>query len=221
MQRPTKSSKRFASNRHSASRHRWSLPDRLGHDGTITKKVLILSVCPIPWQNQDSHISSKCANRRMTMIKIRHHKTVTADVNKNHTVVPNKKSSSCRWLQWPWYECKEDYTSYGHVVKKRTTIALKTIMDNLMLIMMAITRTDGKGDFLTVMAVGHPEQLDAGWSQGLLNWTYRPSNNRTQCPSRKQTRGCHEIPNWIAKPTPGWRFSSLHFSKKKNIRKLQ
>ena len=39
--------------------------------------------------------------------------------------------------------------------------------------------------------------------------------NRTQCPSRKQTRGCHEIPNWIAKPTPGWGFSILHFSKKK------
>lgn len=71
-------------------------------------------------------------NMRMTMTNIRLWRLSWRMLKKKnthtHTMVPNKKSSSCWWLQWPWYECKEDYTSYGHVVKKRSTIALKAIM---------------------------------------------------------------------------------------------
>lgn len=173
--RSTKSSNRFASNKHSASRHRWSLPDRLGHNFHHKKRRAILKPVNVPNSLTKSglHISSKCAHRRMTIINIRlrrHHKTmktVMADVNKNHTMVPNKKSSSCRWLQWPWYGCKEDYTSYGHIAKNKNyncpeDYRGKSTGDN-----------DGKGNgnnrtdsaaIFSQWRQEHPEQLDAGWS---------------------------------------------------------
>ena len=50
----------------------------------------------------------------------------------------------------PDTSAKEDYTSYGHVVKTRTTIALNTIMKNLILVVMA--KAMWITDFLTLMA---------------------------------------------------------------------
>lgn len=183
------------------------------------------------WRKRSGlHISSKCANRRMTIINIRlrrHHKTmktVMADVKKTHSgpkqeifkllVMALIRVQGRLYIIWSCsdkknYNCPQDYhrksdaDTDGHYAnwwQRR------------------FSDSDGGSD------------IPSNWTlDDHKDYWIEPTDlltNRTQCPSRKQTRGCHEIPNWIARPTPGWGFSILHFSKnffkkKQNIPKLQ